>query len=82
MLFRFRARNYPETLNLNEAMEWDRYRRQRLLESEAPEDFTLTDFQAALDEQRTLHAGNPGALSALDQLESWVDEIGLEALAS
>ncbi|MEE4294060.1 MAG: exodeoxyribonuclease I [Xanthomonadales bacterium] len=82
MLFRFRARNYPETLNLNEAMEWDRYRRQRLLESEAPEDFTLTDFQAALDEQRTLHAGNPGALSVLDQLESWVDEIGLEALAS
>ncbi|MGD8346058.1 MAG: exodeoxyribonuclease I [Lysobacterales bacterium] len=81
MLFRYRARNYPETLNLNESMEWDRYRRQRLLESEAPEDFTLVDFRAALDEQRTLHAGKPEALLVLDQLESWVDEIGLETLS-
>ena len=62
-------------------MEWDRYRRQRLLESEAPEDFTLADFRAALDEQRTLHAGKPEALLVLDQLESWVDEIGLETLS-
>jgi len=82
MLFRYRARNYPETLNLNESMEWDRYRRQRLLESEAPEDFTLADFRAALDEQRTLHAGKPEALLVLDQLESWIDKIGLETLAS
>jgi exodeoxyribonuclease-1 len=42
MLFRYRARNYPESLNSDEAEQWEAFRRQRLLGGEA-EGFTSID---------------------------------------
>ena len=35
MLFRFRARNYPETLNADEQVRWNEFRHQRLIDGES-----------------------------------------------
>ena len=40
MLFRYRARNYPETLDANEKFSWDEYRHQHLLASNGEPGFT------------------------------------------
>jgi exodeoxyribonuclease-1 len=77
MLFRYRARNFPETLSTEEAQTWDRDRRRRLVDSTDPGYFTVRDFQAALSESRASRVDDSAALRLLDQLESWVVETGL-----
>ena len=52
MLFRYRARNFPNTLNEEERRMWDRDRRARLVETEDPAYFTLRDFERTLADLR------------------------------
>jgi exodeoxyribonuclease-1 len=80
MLMRYRARNFPETLNMEEAAAWDRDRRSRLIETEDPAYFTLRDFVQVLAEAREVHRDQPSAQRILDQLEAWVQQIGLTDL--
>ena len=79
MLFRYRARNYPETLSPEEAQAWERDRRRRLVETTDPGYFTVRDFEAALGELREARKDDSTALRILDRLESWALEIGLGA---
>jgi exodeoxyribonuclease-1 len=80
MLFRFRARNYPDTLSMEEVRMWDRDRKARLVETEDPAYFTLSDFKVAIRELREQKKDDPEALRILDQLDSWVIESGISAL--
>ena len=80
MLFRYRARNFPDTLSAEEAKNWDRDRASRLVETADPAYFTLRDFRAAVAELRAARAQDPEALRTLDQLEAWVTETGLDEL--
>ncbi len=50
MLFRYRARNYPDTLSMEEARTWDKDRKARLVDTEDPAYFTLSDFKVAIRE--------------------------------
>ena len=80
MLFRYRARNYRDTLSAEEARAWDEDRRARLLEAGSPDWFTLDGFQAAVRDLREEKKDQPKAQEILDQLESWVDETGIARL--
>jgi exodeoxyribonuclease-1 len=80
MLFRYRARNYPDTLSMEEAELWKKDRKARLIETRDAAHFTLRDFRQELAEARELKQGEPEAQGILDQLEAWVLEIGLENL--
>jgi exodeoxyribonuclease-1 len=80
MLFRYRARNFPDTLTPDEARHWDRDRRRRLVDNEDPARFTLTAFREAQRSARSGHREDPGALAILDKLDAWVAECGLENL--
>ena len=80
MLLRYRARNYPETLSLEESRAWDRDRKLRLIEAEDPSYFTLPLFRQALADARGLYKEKAEAQRILDRLESWVVEIGLTQL--
>jgi exodeoxyribonuclease-1 len=77
MLFRYRARNYPETLTAEEAHTWDKDRRIRLIETTDPGYFTLSDFEAAVTELRTARNDEPEAQRILDKLEAWIVESGI-----
>lgn len=70
LLFRYRARNWPESLDASEQRRWDDYRRQRLAPGSGLSEY---DFTAYYAEIATLRAGTePGPRQAwLDALEAW-----------
>jgi exodeoxyribonuclease-1 len=55
MLFRYRARNYPETLTAAERAQWDEFRFQRITEDDAGGSICLDAYQALIE---TLLQGN------------------------
>ncbi|MBW8313028.1 MAG: exodeoxyribonuclease I [Rhizobium sp.] len=69
LLFRYKARNWPEALSADERARWDDYRRTRLSGTTLSE----YDFTAYYAEIATLRAANePGPRQAwLDALEAW-----------
>ncbi len=50
MLFRYRARNYPETLNTEEIQRWDKFCVNRLTGRQAGAGILLDDYLSRLDE--------------------------------
>jgi exodeoxyribonuclease-1 len=80
MLFRYRARNFPDTLNQKEQDIWDKDRRTRLVETQDPDYFTFDQFRNVVRELREEKKAEPGALEILDRLDAWVLEIGLTRL--
>jgi len=80
MLFRYRARNYPQSLSATEREKWDRDRMQRLISPSDSRQFSLDQFKAVIAECRATCAGDGRAQRILDELESWVVETGLEQL--
>lgn len=55
-LFRYRARNYPQTLTYEEAQKWQRHRQERLSDPSSPTSITLEPYlvqlETLLDEYR------------------------------
>jgi exodeoxyribonuclease-1 len=80
MLFRFRARNYPETLSAREREVWDRDRSRRLLTPADPRQFSYASYQSTIAGLRRTQAEDQHAQRILDQLEAWGVETGLERL--
>jgi exodeoxyribonuclease-1 len=80
MLFRYRARNFPESLISEEREAWDKDRRARLVETRDPAYFTLEDFHHAMRDLRGDNKDDPAALEILDKLDAWVLETGLAGL--
>ncbi len=70
LLFRYRARNFPETLAAGERDRWDDYRRRRLAPGSGLSEYDFASFRA---EVATLRATTePGPRQAwLDALEAW-----------
>jgi exodeoxyribonuclease-1 len=72
LLFRYRARNWPETLTLEEHERWEAFRADRLTRHGPLTTLTLDDYDAELATLRAL----PGApLALLDELEAWGQEL-------
>ncbi len=49
MLFRYRARNYPDSLSPEEHATWEEFRYQRLTEPESGAGFGMEEFQAEIE---------------------------------
>ncbi len=71
LLFRYRARNHPQTLDAGERGRWNDYRRQRLLGDAGLGEQTLPDFHAQLDTLALEHAADPAKLALLQHLRDW-----------
>lgn len=75
LLFRYRARNWPQTLTAEERSRWDDYRRDRLYESrghtEALSEYGLAAYRREIAAQRAGRVGDVAALALLDQLDAW-----------
>ncbi|SDY17552.1 Exodeoxyribonuclease I subunit C [Lysobacter sp. yr284] len=71
LLFRYRARNWPQTLDAAERQRWDDYRRQRLDGESGLSEYSFGRFAEELRQVRA-SAGEDGAKQALlDRLEDW-----------
>ncbi len=71
LLFRYRARNWPGSLDAAEQQRWDEYRRRRLIDDNGLSEVTFEQFWAQIAELRATHADVPGRLALLDQLAGW-----------
>lgn len=71
LLFRYRARNWPQTLSADERERWDQYRRHRLGGESGLSEYSFARFAEELRQVRAA-AGDDGAKQALlDRLEDW-----------
>jgi exodeoxyribonuclease-1 len=74
LLFRYRARNWPESLAPAERSLWDLYRRKRLNDPEVG--LTLAAYRAQLGALRAERADDAHALELLDALDDWGRRVG------
>ncbi len=70
LLFRYRARNHPQTLDATARSRWDAYRQQRFNTPGLAEQ-TLPEYIAQIAVLREEHKDNPASLALLDALEQW-----------
>lgn len=70
LLFRYRARNHPQTLDATARSRWDAYRQQRFSTPGMAEQ-TLPEYIAQISELREQHKDNPDSLALLDALDQW-----------
>ncbi|GHA71743.1 exodeoxyribonuclease I [Cognatilysobacter bugurensis] len=75
LLFRYRARNWPDTLDASERADWDAYRRRRLCEDGGLSECTFERFNGEIAALRVAHAHDGGKLALLDRLEAWGREL-------
>ncbi|MCP4429831.1 MAG: exodeoxyribonuclease I [Gammaproteobacteria bacterium] len=74
LLFRYRARNFPHSLNGDESLRWQRFCQARLIDGEFGASLTLEQFQQQLLTLSQLETGEREQ-GLLDQLSDWVQEL-------
>lgn len=70
LLFRYRARNWRDSLGHDERGRWDGYRRERLADPSRSEN-TFDTYFGELDALRAERGAEPGVRALLDALEDW-----------
>ena len=75
LLFRYRARNWPDTLSVDERSRWDDYRRLRLRGDATLSEYSFASFDAELAALRSAHAKDNAKLALLEQLDAWRHQI-------
>jgi exodeoxyribonuclease I len=78
LLFRYRARNWPETLSPDERERWETFRHDRLTRPTALTALTLAEYFAQLSELR-LDPAHAEKFELLDQLQAWGEQLAIEA---
>lgn len=73
MLWRYKARNFPESLTEQEQAQWDEFRYQRITEGVYPDDLTLEEYQDII-EQLWMDA-EPRDKEILEVLAQYGDEL-------
>ena len=75
LLFRYRARNWPETLSAEERERWDDYRRRRLRGPVGLSEYSFESVRQELTELRTRGDLDARKLALLDQVQAWTDAL-------
>jgi exodeoxyribonuclease-1 len=75
MMFRYRARNWPDTLDATERERWRELRTRRLRGKDPAAGLDLGAFRQRLATLRAEPEGRPDRYSLLDALESWALEL-------
>ena len=75
MLFRYRARNYPDTLAAEELEKWQEQRMHRLEQPSNERQLNPEEFSKVIADERTSRQDDNHAQNILDNLEAWGDEL-------
>ncbi|MEW8428504.1 MAG: exodeoxyribonuclease I [gamma proteobacterium symbiont of Ctena orbiculata] len=78
MLFRYRARNWPELLSEEEQQRWLEYRKARLLDADGGGSITLGEYLAKLDSLETDQQLDVDRQALIAQLLAWAEQIAPE----
>lgn len=74
LLFRYRARNWPDTLSDEERTRWEVHRRERILGTHPAASINLDGYRNAVAEARG-RPENARRSSLLDDLDAWGNEV-------
>lgn len=75
LLFRYRARNWPETLTSAEAERWETFRLNRLTQQDGSGTITVEEFVARIELLRTDCKSDKWTMQITNDLESWCNEL-------
>ncbi len=75
LLLRYRARNWPETLDESERRSWDEYRRARLVDDDELAGIRIPDYLELLD---AMERSGDGPVDILRDLRAWLEELDPE----
>ncbi|EXJ13708.1 exodeoxyribonuclease I [Imhoffiella purpurea] len=75
MLFRYRARNWPETLSPEEREDWDAYRFERLTDPDGGGSIQVDGYQARLAELWETVGEDPAKAPVLEALSDWAERV-------
>ncbi|RDH90714.1 MAG: exodeoxyribonuclease I [endosymbiont of Seepiophila jonesi] len=75
MLFRYRARNWPETLSDEERESWEEYRQARLFEPGEGPGLPMDDYLARLDEMEMDESLAPEKRRIIPELLAWAEKL-------
>jgi exodeoxyribonuclease-1 len=78
LLFRYRARNWPDTLDAGERDRWDAFRRQRIMGGHPLSTLSLAGYFASLARLRSEPDAGDGRFALLDTLEQWGRDLASE----
>jgi len=71
LLFRYRARNWPETLSAAETEQWECFRHQRLTQLDGGNSITCKEYTEQINLLRAENSDNKQAKIILDALDTW-----------
>jgi len=77
MLFRYRARNWPETLTGEELARWNAFRQRRLNDQDGGGSITLERYRQRLAALRVERGDDAAALAIVEQLAEWGDRVAV-----
>ncbi|MCW8196319.1 exodeoxyribonuclease I [Proteobacteria bacterium 005FR1] len=80
LLFRYRARNFPETLCADECAQWDEFRRQRFSDPDAGAGITVKEFRERLERLRSDPVTSPAQQIILGQLADYERQLTRDLL--
>jgi exodeoxyribonuclease I len=75
MLFRYRARNWPETLTAEERENWDAERLVRLTDPSGGGSIQIDRYEQRLMELAEMHADDPARMAVLGALSDWSEQV-------
>ena len=75
LFFRYRARNWPDTLTEEEALQWETTRLRRLNEPDGGGSITLPVFTEAVTALRDQYKENKASLAILDAMDAWKKQL-------
>jgi len=75
MLFRYRARNFPDSLSADEAARWEEYRSWRLTDPAGGASICMAQFVAEIEHLQRAEGGGDARRRILDQLLVWSAEL-------
>ncbi len=79
LLWRYRARNFPQSLSAQEQQEWQNYRKLRLTDASGGASLTIEQYRQRLNELhielRQCNQTNSRQSAILQSLEQWGDEL-------
>lgn len=75
LLFRYRGRNFPQTLDASELQRWQTHRNFRLSDPAAPSDMQLEAFFYQLEELSIVHQNHPQNLRLLKDLYHYAQQL-------
>lgn len=75
LLFRYRARNFPQTLSQKEVDKWQQHRKMRLMDPQSPASIKLPEYFQELEQLSIEYANNANKLAIITALYKYAQNL-------